>query len=297
ARSRGIALFGDLPIYVAHDSADVWRQRQYFRLDAAGQPLEVAGVPPDAFSATGQRWGNPLYDWDRLAADGYGWWTDRVGHQCALFDMLRVDHFRGFESYWAIPGRAPTAEHGRWCPGPGDELFERVADVLGTLPLVAEDLGDITAQVDALRRRHGFPGMRVLQFAFEGDADNPHQPRNHTPDTVAYTGTHDNDTTLGWWRSLTTADRKRILAAMGRSSEAAMPLALVEEAIASVSRLAVIPMQDLLGLGSEARMNTPGQAEGNWRWQLPEAALDAAPDPWIQPMLEDAGRITVGGDD
>ncbi len=296
AQARGIALFGDLPIYVAHDSADVWRQRQYFRLDASGQPLEVAGVPPDAFSASGQRWGNPLYDWDRLAASKYSWWIERFGQQCALFDMMRVDHFRGFESYWAIPGDSPTAEQGRWCPGPGTELFERVTDVLGPLPLVAEDLGDITAQVDALRRHHGFPGMRVLQFAFEGDADNPHRSGNHTPDTVVYTGTHDNDTTLGWWQALPATDRDRVLSAIGRSTDAAMPRALVEEAIASVGRLAVIPMQDLLGLGSEARMNTPGQAEGNWRWQLNETALDAAPDTWIRPMLVAAGRVKAAGD-
>lgn len=292
ARSRGIVLFGDLPIYVAHDSADVWRHSQYFRLDAAGQPLEVAGVPPDAFSASGQRWGNPLYDWDRLAASRYDWWIDRIGHQTALFDMLRVDHFRGFESYWAIPADSPTAEQGCWCPGPGSELFDRVADALGALPLIAEDLGDITPAVDALRRRHGFPGMRVLQFAFEGDADNPHRSRNHTPDTVVYTGTHDNDTTLGWWRSLSIAGRERVLTAIGGSTEAAMPRALVEEAIASVGRLAVIPMQDLLELGSEARMNTPGQAKGNWRWQLAGNALDAAPDAWIRPLLADAGRIS-----
>ncbi len=296
ARNRGIALFGDLPIYVAHDSADVWRQRKHFRLDASGQPLEVAGVPPDAFSASGQRWGNPLYDWDRLAASGYGWWIDRIAQQCALFDMLRVDHFRGFESYWAIPGDSPTAEQGCWRPGPGSDLFERVADALGPLPLVAEDLGDITPQVDALRRRHGFPGMRVLQFAFEGDEDNPHRSRNHTPDTVVYTGTHDNDTTLGWWQALTQGQRDRILATVGQPAEP-MPRALVLEAMASVGRLAVIPMQDLLGLGREARMNTPGKAEGNWRWQLPETALDAAPDAWIRPMIEDAGRINVAGED
>ncbi len=290
ARSRGIELFGDLPIYVAHDSSDVWCRPQYFMIDASGQPEEVAGVPPDAFAETGQRWGNPLYDWQRLEADGHRWWIERFRGQYELFDMLRVDHFRGFESYWAIPGDAPTAESGRWRPGPGRNLFDRVIAGLGKLRLVAEDLGSITPEVDTLRRHYGFPGMRVLQFGFEGGADNPHRPANHIEDAVAYTGTHDNDTTLGWWQALDETRQRRVLDHLGHPD---LPIdrALVQAALSSVCRLAVLPMQDLLGLGAEARMNTPGTARGNWSWQLDEGVIDADPEPWIRHQIEDGGRL------
>ncbi len=290
AHARGVRLFGDLPIYVADDSADVWCWREYFTVDQAGRPLEVAGVPPDAFSASGQRWGNPLYRWDRLAADGHAWWIERFRAQYRLFDLLRIDHFRGFESYWAVPGEARTAKQGAWRQGPGREVFDAVFHALGHLQLVAEDLGDITPAVDRLRRALGFPGMRVLQFGFEGDASNPHRPWNHVPESVVYTGTHDNDTSLGWWRGLSDHRRQEVLDTLGHPDEA-MPRPLVHAAMASVGRLAVVPMQDLLGLGSDARMNTPGDPHGNWRWRLETHPADQGPDPWIRSMLECCGRL------
>ncbi|MCC5857641.1 MAG: 4-alpha-glucanotransferase [Ectothiorhodospiraceae bacterium] len=290
AHAQGVRLFGDLPIYVADDSADVWRWRDYFTVDETGRPREVAGVPPDAFSATGQRWGNPLYRWDRLAANGHDWWIERFRAQCGLFDLLRIDHFRGFESYWAVPAEARTAKQGAWREGPGREVFDAVFNALGPLQLVAEDLGDITPAVDQLRRTLGFPGMRVLQFGFEGDADNPHRPGNHVPESVVYTGTHDNDTTLGWWRSLSADQRREVLGFLCHPHED-MPRALVHAAMASVGRLAVVPMQDLLGLGSEARMNTPGNPRGNWGWRLETHPLNDGPEPWIRSMLASCDRL------
>ena len=290
AHARGIRLFGDLPIYVAQDSADVWRWRENFMADEEGELLEVAGVPPDAFSATGQRWGNPLYDWEYLRRNDYRWWIHRFQNQTGLFDILRVDHFRGFESYWSIPGDSDTAETGRWRPGPGQHLFDAVFKELGPLPLVAEDLGEITPQVDALRSQNGFPGMRVLQFAFEGDAENPHRLANHEPDSVVYTGTHDNDTTLGWWESQPDKVRRLVLEQLDDSG-LPMPRLLARAALNSVGRLAVLPMQDLLGLGSEARMNTPGTAQGNWTWQMPDGVIDAGPASWIRAMIESSGRL------
>lgn len=294
AHARGIRLFGDLPIYVADDSADAWRWQEYFTFDRHGHRTEVAGVPPDAFSRTGQRWGNPLYRWDRMAREGFRWWIERFRAQCALFDLLRVDHFRGFESYWAVPGDAATAEQGRWRTGPGKALFEAVFAALGPLRLVAEDLGDITPAVDALRRALGFPGMRVLQFGFEGDEDNPHRPANHAEDSVVYTGTHDNDTTLGWWRSLTANRQRSVLRCLG-DPPGTMPRALVQATMASTGRLAVVPMQDLLQLGSDARMNVPGKVNGNWRWRMSKHDLDAGPADWIRQLLDDSRRLPPPG--
>jgi len=292
AHAKGIILFGDLPIYVADDSADVWCHREYFNVDESGQPALVAGVPPDAFSDSGQRWGNPLYRWDRLDADGYRWWVDRFRAQYALFDLLRIDHFRGLESYWAIPGDAPTARDGYWVPGPGTALFDAVTEALGPLPLIAEDLGDITPEVEGLRRHLGLPGMRVLQFGFEGGKDNPHRPENHSEDSVVYTGTHDNNTTLGWWEALPHANQGSILAQLGHPDAAGMPRALIEAASASVGRLSMFPMQDLLGLGAEGRMNTPGIAHGNWQWRMSEQNLYGGPPDWLRPMLEAGGRLS-----
>jgi len=268
ANQRGILLFGDLPIFVAHDSADVWANRALFRLDPEGRPRVVAGVPPDYFSATGQRWGNPLYDWEALARQGYRWWIDRLRRQLVLFDLVRIDHFRGFQACWEIPAEAPTAASGRWVEGPGAAFFEALQAHFGTaLPLVAEDLGVITPEVEALRDRFGLPGMKILQFAFDSDAANPYLPHNHRENAVVYTGTHDNDTTCGWWAGLDEPRRERVWDYLGRPSEA-MPWPLVRAALASVCRLAVLPLQDVLGLGSEARMNTPGTTEGNWRWRF-----------------------------
>ncbi len=267
AAERGILLFGDMPIFVAWDSADVWAHRDLFKLDANGHPEVVAGVPPDYFSPTGQRWGNPHYHWERMEADGFRWWVERMGTQLELFDLVRIDHFRGFEACWEIPAEDETAENGWWAKAPGEALLSRLFAVFGHLPLVAEDLGIITPEVEALRDRFGLPGMKILQFAFDGGPDNPYLPHNVVPNSVIYTGTHDNDTTLGWY----TADAERlrpILADYLGCDPVDMPWPLIRLALASVSRLAVLPLQDVLALGSEHRMNTPGTTEGNWRWRF-----------------------------
>ena len=267
ANRQGIALFGDLPIFVAHDSADVWAQQDYFQLDDRGQPTVVAGVPPDYFSATGQRWGNPHYRWDRMQQDGFQWWVVRFKTQFQLFDLVRIDHFRGFESYWEIPADHDTAMGGRWVQAPGDALFEMLRRHFDPLPVVAEDLGVITPDVEALRIRHGLPGMKILQFAFDGGPGNPYLPHNHHHLAVVYTGTHDNDTTLGWYNSLPMEARRHVDEYLHCAGEA-MPWPLIRTALASVATLAVIPLQDVLALGSEHRMNTPGRPDGNWRWRF-----------------------------
>lgn len=265
--ARGLALFGDLPIFVAHDSADVWARRELFLLDAEGRQQVVAGVPPDYFSETGQRWGNPLYDWERMAAEGHAWWVARLRTQMRLFDLLRIDHFRGFAAYWEIPAESETAIAGRWVQGPGAALFEALETALGALPLVAEDLGVITEDVTALRDGLRLPGMKILQFAFDGGPDNPYLPHQHRPLCVVYTGTHDNDTSLGWWQGLDASAQAHVLDYLGHPGEA-MPRPLLRAALASVARLAVIPLQDLLELDGDHRMNRPGVAEGNWRWRF-----------------------------
>jgi 4-alpha-glucanotransferase len=267
ANGRGVLLFGDVPIFVAHDSAEVWANPQDFLLDATGDTRVVAGVPPDYFSETGQRWGNPLYDWQALAGDGFRFWIERLRTQLALFDLVRIDHFRGFEAYWEIPSDEPTAIHGRWVSAPGDALFERLHEVFGALPLVAEDLGIITEDVEALRDRYGLPGMKILQFAFDGSPENPYLPARHPENAVVYTGTHDNDTTVGWWQGLNAEEQARVAEILGGLNED-MPWPLVQAALDSRAHLTVLPMQDLLGLGSEHRMNVPGTSEGNWRWRL-----------------------------
>ncbi|MGD8689057.1 MAG: 4-alpha-glucanotransferase [Gammaproteobacteria bacterium] len=276
ARDRDIQLFGDLPIYPAHDSADVWASQNLFDLDAGGEPRMVAGVPPDAFTDSGQLWGNPVYDWDVMASRRFAWWLRRLRIESQRFALLRIDHFRGLESFWAIPAGASTAARGSWRPARGREMLRAAARELDGLNLVAEDLGVITPAVVHLREDFCLPGMRVLQFAFDGRADNPHLPQNHVPEAVVYTGTHDNDTTVGWWESLTPQDRQRVEAELGGR---ASPAGLVDVALESVARLAVLPMQDCLGLGSAARMNTPGTVEGNWRWRMQGgAASDALAD-------------------
>ncbi len=267
AESQGILLFGDLPIYVAHDSADVWANRQYFTLNDACLCEEVAGVPPDYFSETGQRWGNPLYRWEELKADGFSWWVKRVKAQLERMHLLRIDHFRGLEAYWAIPGEHKDGRTGEWRKAPGSELLDILASELGELPFVAEDLGFITPQVHELRKRFSLPGMKILQFAFGGDADNPYLPHNHEPESVVYTGTHDNDTTLGWFRSAPEHVRTHLAAYLAQSLDD-MPWPLIRTALASVARLAIIPAQDLLALGSEARLNMPSTLHGNWTWRM-----------------------------
>jgi 4-alpha-glucanotransferase len=268
ANERGVFLFGDLPFYVDWNSVEVWWRRDLFRLDDTGRPLAVAGVPPDYFNADGQLWGNPLYDWERMRADGFAWWLARLAGQLGRFDLLRIDHFRALESYWEVPYGAPTAREGVWRHGAGDALLTALRERLGDLPLVAEDLGLITDGVRALRDRFGLPGMAVLQFAFDGQPDNPHLPANHAENSVVYTGTHDNDTTLGWYAKLTEHERSLVHAALGAGEAAKMPDLLIDAAYASRARLAVIPMQDLLALDSASRMNVPGKADGNWRWRF-----------------------------
>ncbi len=275
AARRGVLLFGDLPIFVSLDSADVWANRDYFLLDDEGRPTTVTGVPPDYFSETGQRWNNPHYDWQARKSDGFPWWRRRISRQRELFDLVRIDHFRGFESAWHIPADAETAVEGAWVETPGHDVLTALVGEAGRGHLVAEDLGVITEAVVALRDGFGLPGMKVLQFAFNGDPNNPHLPHNHVRDSVVYTGTHDNDTTVGWFSELDDRTRVRVRQYLVGPHED-MPAPLVRTALASVAALAVVPMQDLLGLGGSARMNVPGRPEGNWAWQMREGAFDEA---------------------
>ncbi len=277
ARSRGIRIIGDVPIYAAYDSADFWENPARFSVDADGKPTEVAGVPPDYFSADGQLWGNPLYNWEQMQADGYSFWIDRIRRAFSLFDVLRIDHFRGFESYYAVPSGRRDAREGVWRQGPGKSLFDAVEAALGRKNIIAEDLGVDSEGVRALVRDCGFPGMKVVQFGFDGDARyNAHALRNFTYDAVGYTGTHDNDTALGWFTALPPHMRKRVRDRLPR--EKTVRRAVICALYGSRVRTAIVPMQDWLGQGSEARMNTPGVSSGNWAYRLavvPSAALAA----------------------
>ena len=284
ANEKGIRIFGDLPIFIAYDSVDVWANPHLFFLDEQGRPTVVAGVPPDYFSDTGQRWGNPLYRWDRMAEEGYSWWVARFRWNLTQTDMVRIDHFRGFEAYWEIPAEEKTAVNGRWVEGPRDSFFQALRDALGDIPIIAEDLGLITAEVENLRDRFGFPGMKVLQFAFGESPDNPYLPHNVPHNSVMYTGTHDNDTTLGWWHSLKKSDMDAVRQYLGHEARD-MPWDLIRLAEASVSDLCIVPMQDVLGLGNEARMNRPGQGKGNWDWRLAPGAATPA-------LAERLGHLT-----
>ncbi|MCD6289885.1 MAG: 4-alpha-glucanotransferase [Anaerolineae bacterium] len=296
AHARGVRMIGDLPIFVAYDSADVWANPELFYLDAQGHPTVVAGVPPDYFSPTGQLWGNPLYRWDVMAQRGYTWWVDRFRSIFQVVDVVRIDHFRGFQAYWEVPAGEETAVNGRWVDGPGKALFLAVRSALGDLPIIAEDLGLITPEVEALRDHLGFPGMRVLQFAFGGQADHPYLPHNHIPHCVVYTGTHDNDTTVGWYHSAPPEVQdhvRRYLARDGRD----IAWDFIRAAMSSVADTAVVPMQDVLALGSEARMNTPGQAANNWTWRFRWEQLQ----PWERDNLAEMaylyGRVLTVEDD
>lgn len=273
ARSKGVHLLGDLPIFVAENSADIWANTELFHLDDQGYPTLVAGVPPDYFSATGQCWGNPLYHWERLKERQFSWWLDRFRWNFKLFDMLRVDHFRGFAACWAIPAHEETAVNGYWLETPGRELFERLQSDHEELPILAEDLGIITPDVVQLREDYAFPGMKILQFAFDSGADNPYLPHNHVPDCAIYTGTHDNNTTLGWWQQLDDAAQQRIRNYLHRPCQD-MPWPFIETALMSVAKLAILPMQDILSLPATARMNTPGTATGNWDWRYRKETLE-----------------------
>ncbi|MCM1128457.1 MAG: 4-alpha-glucanotransferase [Alistipes senegalensis] len=267
ANENGVAIVGDVPIFVSLNSADVWAAPELFLLNERGFPTVVSGVPPDQFSETGQRWGNPLYNWEAMAQTGYQWWAARIAHTMALHDLVRIDHFRGFEAYWEIPADEPTAIGGAWKKGPGEAFFRAMQQTLGSLNFIAEDLGVITPEVIALRRAFSLPGMRILQFAFDQDPNNLYLPHNHTPDSVVYTGTHDNNTTRGWWQNATEQERdqaRRYLSVNGDW----IHWDLIRTALASVARYAIAPMQDILGLGAESRMNAPGQPEGAWEWRF-----------------------------
>lgn len=267
AQRKGIYLFGDVPIFVAHDSADVWANQPFFRIDGQGNPITVAGVPPDYFAETGQHWGNPHYNWQAMEADGFRWWLQRLGSQLALFDLLRIDHFRGFEAFWEIPGQDKDARNGRWVKAPGRALLAKCFEQFRELPLVAENLGLITEEVEALRKEFNLPGMLVLQFGFDGNPQNPHLPHCHLPLDVIYTGTHDNDTTLGWYQTLDENAKQYIAEYFGEPQES-MPWLLIRSALASVGKMAVIPMQDFMALGNGHRMNMPGTVVNNWMWRF-----------------------------
>lgn len=278
AKSRGVALIGDLPIFIAHDSADVWAHRELFQLDENGRPTVVAGVPPDYFNEDGQRWGMVLYDWKSHEAEEWQWWRQRMERMLRLFDMVRIDHFRGFHSAWAIPSDSKSAKSGVWQDGPKDALLEQLLDVSGGPEhIIAEDLGIIPPEVDELRKKHGLEGMAVLHFGFDNDnADNPHRPENITYDKVVYTGTHDNDTTNGWWNNAHPQTKKRLEGY--RNEGESIPQCLIRLALQSEAGMAIIPLQDIMELGSQARMNMPGTEYGNWNWkftwdELPEFRL------------------------
>lgn len=273
ARSRGVRIMGDVAIFVNYDSADVWEHPDIFRLDGERNPEVVAGVPPDAFSSTGQYWGNPLYRWEVLRERGYSWWIDRMRWALSCCDLIRLDHFRGFESYWEIPAHEKTAVNGRWVKGPADDLFRRLKEALGDLPFVAEDLGMITPEVHAFRQRINVPGMRVLQFGFGDPGAHIYLPQSYDRNTVVYTGTHDNDTTLGWFKKSAAEHERRAAEAYCGRSDDGMHWAFIRAAINSVAALAIFPLQDVLGLDGACRMNTPSRADGNWTWRYRHDAL------------------------
>ena len=292
ANVRGVAIMGDLPIFIAHHSADCWARSDLYFLDEHFQTTVVAGVPPDAMGPQGQRWGNPLYRWDAMAAEDFAWWSARVRRALAHSDVFRIDHFRGFSGYWEIPGDSPTAMLGRWVDGPGKALFDAIERALGKLPIIAEDLGLITPDVIALRDACGFPGMRVLQFAFGGDGDHEFLPHNYTPESVAYSGTHDNDTAIGWWQAA--SEHERAFAGSYLNCDGAtIHWGMMRAASNSVACMAVFPMQDALGLDSAHRMNTPGTLDGNWAWRFEWSAAAAELAPALATMAAMSGRASI----
>lgn len=295
AHSKGINLIGDLPFFVSPDSSDVWAHPELFLLDERHRPRFVAGVPPDYFSAQGQLWGNPVYNWDALRASGYRWCIDRFRSLLAHVDVIRLDHFRGFAAAWHVPAGAPTAQSGQWVPGPGASFFQAVETELGRLPFIAEDLGMITPDVYALRDQFHVPGTRVVQFAFDGHTDNPYLPHNFVSNTVVYTGTHDNATSREWYEELPEDQRRNFWSylqrAPGEAADAAP--ALMRLAWSSRAALAIAPLQDLLNLGREARMNVPGHADGNWRWRSTENMLSSPAFEWLQELTESSKRLVA----
>ena len=293
AKERGIAVIGDIPIYVAHDSADVWSHRELFLLDAQGNPTVVAGVPPDYFTTDGQLWGNPHYDWNAMEKNGYRWWLERFKTTFELFDIVRVDHFRGFEAAWQVPVNAQTARQGLWIKGPGERLFDTLHAAMGPLPIIAEDLGVITPEVEALRDRYHFPGMSILQFAFDAGPANPYLPHNHLKNMVVYTGTHDNDTTRGWYDSISATERRAMHVYLGTSGDDCVG-DLMRAALMSVAGTAILPFQDILKLGNEARMNLPGTAFGNWQWRFSWDMLPQDLAASVRNQVERYGRTRQG---
>lgn len=301
AHRRDLQIMGDVPIFVALDSADVWAHPRLFRLDVKGRPIVVAGVPPDCFSPTGQLWGNPVYDWEEMSRTGYRWWVDRLRWALQQVDMVRLDHFRGFEAYWAVPASHPTAEHGSWVPAPGDDFFNVLQQELGELPLIAENLGFITPEVERMRRRFNLPGMAILQFAFGQDAAcGIFKPHNWTHDTVAYTGTHDNDTVVGWWLTAREDDPEATADQLAERRYAREYLnvdgedvhwAFLRCLISSVAHLVIAPLQDVLGLGGDTRMNYPGKPAGNWGWRFAEENLDTDTQSRLRELLEVYERV------
>ena len=291
AHERGIAIVGDIPVFVAHDSADVWAHQGLFKLDERGSPIVAAGVPPDYFSATGQLWGNPLYEWNAMGATGYDWWIKRFRHLLELVDLVRIDHFRGFEAAWEVPAGATMAVVGQWVKGPGAAVFEAIGSALGGQPpVIAEDLGLITDEVRELLRSTGFPGMKVLQFAFGEEADNPYLPHNYAdPNCVVYTGTHDNDTTRGWYTAASEHEREHAARYLGTDGTR-IAQDLMRAALSSIANTALVPLQDVLDLGSEGRMNTPGSIEQNWTWRFRADQLDLERADCLAQMTVTYGR-------
>ena len=291
ANMRGIDIIGDIPIYVAHDSADVWAHPNIFCLDEqTGAAAQMAGVPPDYFSATGQLWGNPVYNWEELQKQDFKWWVQRFEAMLDYVDIIRIDHFRGFEAYWAVPQGEETAMNGKWVEAPGDAFFEVIRQKLGKLPVLAEDLGVITPGVEALRDKYEFPGMKILQFAFSADAANPFLPFNYPRNAVVYTGTHDNDTTLGWFDTASDQEKQNLLLYLGSISPDGIHWDLIRLALSSIANQAIIPLQDILGLGNQARMNFPSIPEGNWEWRYQTAALTQELGDRLKVLTELNGR-------
>jgi len=291
ANERKIQIIGDIPIYVAHDSADVWSHREIFCLDeATGEPALMAGVPPDYFSATGQLWGNPVYNWEKLQANNFEWWVQRFEAIFSYVDVTRIDHFRGFDAYWAVKRGQETAMYGEWIKAPGTALLDVINEKFGNLPIIAEDLGVITPEVEALRDRYDFPGMKILQFAFGAGPGDPFLPFNYDRNSVVYTGTHDNDTTVGWFNQLQNYERDEVLRYLGCIEPQGIHWSLIRMGWISIANMAIVPFQDLLGLGTDARMNFPGKAEGNWGWRYRPEALNWEVRDRLKTMTYISGR-------
>jgi 4-alpha-glucanotransferase len=289
ANERGIRVVGDIPIFVDHNSADVWANPKYFEVDEEGNRQLIAGVPPDYFSKTGQLWGNPLYKWDELEKDDYSWWVDRFKHMFEMCDAIRVDHFRGFDAYWEVEAGQKTAEVGKWVEGPGEKLFDTILEKCGELPIIAEDLGFMTDGVRKLRDKYNFPGMKIIQFAFDSDSTNSFLPHNYSPNSVAYSGTHDNDTTLGWYQSAKDQERHRARI-YTRSNGAKMNWEFIRLGMLSVSDQAIFPLQDYMNLDGDHRMNVPGTSSGNWLWRYTSDMLKAVDEEQIQHLIELSNR-------